>query len=392
MIREAIHGTIRIARSRSSAMGRAWLCGLVAGLLAVVPAAPAQAGTLYTQDGRLVGCVDDDTLAARPCTEAERFSLEGRVPVAAAFRNGKFDELDRLLEQWCRGTDRFADGRWKLSMFEEGLVGELEGVPNWEKNLARVQAWRQAAPGSMAGMLTEAIFWKAYAWKARGSGPRGTVTPEAMQVFGTRMVRAADAAARAAAADEDCPVAIPVLLKVATAMGAPEPMMQQIYAGAAERFPEYHAIHFAMAQHYQPQWGGSVEAYDRFAREVAASTRAFEGMGLYARLYWIVDHASGIPFGDRDPHGPSWQDLRAGFEDLMKRYPRSMHNRAEFASMACRSPDGALYRSLRDGLDAEATAGWIVSTDACDRRHAPAGGGGNAGPGMRSRTIIEKRV
>lgn len=102
---------------------------------------------------------------------------------------------------------------------------------------------------------------------------------------------------------------------------------------------------------------------------------ASEGVGLYARLYQLVDYQDGgLPFpGDADGP-PDWETLKSRYESLMRRYPSSMGIVADFASVACRSPDSLLYRSLRSRIvgnekDAYRSTGGNFQVDICDRRH-----------------------
>jgi hypothetical protein len=125
-----------------------------------------------------------------------------------------------------------------------------------------------------------------------------------------------------------------------------------------------------MARHYEPKWGGSTELYERFADQVAEQTRGFEGWGMYARLYWLVDQRRDLPFVNEESAPPHWKKLRSGYEDLVRLYPSSMHNLGKFAGVACRSNDGELYRQLRAKIDGyEQGADMLDPIDVCDRRH-----------------------
>ena len=125
-----------------------------------------------------------------------------------------------------------------------------------------------------------------------------------------------------------------------------------------------------MAKHYQPKWGGSAAQYENFANRAAEHTKDFEGMGMYARVYWLVDHNGGIPFTNDGRQAPSWRKLKAGYEDLIRLYPSSIHNLGKFAGVACRSSEGDLYRSLRTRIAGyEHSAEMVDPVDVCDRRH-----------------------
>ena len=66
-----------------------------------------------------------------------------------------------------------------------------------------------------------------------------------------------------------------------------------------------------------------------------AKTLQWEGVGMYARIYW---YASQAQFDD-DLFGKSmvdWPKMKAGFEDVISRYPDSwnINNYAKFACLA----------------------------------------------------------
>ena len=95
----------------------------------------------------------------------------------------------------------------------------------------------------------------------------------------------------------------------------------------------------------------------------------FEGRGMYARIYSLVDDESALPFDAEDPASPPWLKLKAGFDSLMEKYPSSYIHVNKFAYAACRSEDGALYRQLRSKAQLYLTGKFKEMSDVCDRRH-----------------------
>ena len=68
---------------------------------------------------------------------------------------------------------------------------------------------------------------------------------------------------------------------------------------------------------------------------------------------------------------PCWSSMKAGFEQLMKRYPKSTWNLNAFAAFACRANDGATYGALRARIGQNVIAfAWAsnYSSDVCDER------------------------
>lgn len=318
----------------------------------------------------LVTCTNMELMKQVPCSDSEMFFHEGSALVQRAINAKDFDQLDKLYEQWCTGNDRFPDGRWKLSQYGNGLSENFSAWNTWVKDLATIKMWEKIRPKSEAAQYAEAIYWRMYAWKARGSGYASSVSKEGWEIFRERLTKSKDILDTLRTTPPQCPAPYPLTLSVLTDLGASEEQLLSVYSEGTRRFPEYHNIYFSMATHYQPKWGGSVEKYDAFAKRAANQTKKFEGMGMYARLYWLVDYESGIPFYEHTAQPPEWKNLHEGYEDLMRKYPSSMHNLGKYADVVCRTSDSKLYRELRSKIDGyEQSVEMVDSVDVCDKRH-----------------------
>lgn len=304
------------------------------------------------------------------CPDTEFILYEGKLPVQHAFNQRNFEELDRFYDQWCTGKDRFPDGRWKLHVYEYAL-GEVFNIWNrWAADLEALKRWQKSRPQSDAALYAEAIYWYQYAWKARGSGYASSVSREGWELFKERLANADALLVRLDTPQAKCAAPVSTRIDVMMERGASDEELFKVYSDGIRRFPEYHQIYFSMARHYQPKWGGSPKQYDTFANHAAQATKDFEGMGMYARIYWLVDYERGIPFYEQSPNPPEWKKLHAGYEDLMRKYPNSIHNRGKYLGVACRTRDSALYRALRTQMDGyEDSATMLDSIDVCDRRH-----------------------
>lgn len=333
----------------------------------------AQSGVSMAKgaDGQMVqNCMNLKSNKPIPCSDSTLYFLQGKRPVEEAYNGRQFARLDELYEQWCTGKDRFPDGLWKLSEFEGGLAANFATWKMWDRDLVTIKAWQQASPKSAAAMYAEAIYWHHYAWKARGGGYASTVSSEGWQLFRDRLAKAEAALDAPQLAGTQCPAPDTERIELMIDQGADETRLASVYTEAVRKYPEYHPLYFSMARQYQPKWGGSAAQYETFASGVAKLTKNFEGMGMYARLYWLVDYNSGLPFRNQPQTAPYWDKLRAGFDDLMRLYPSSIHNLGKYADVACRSTDGALYRTLRTKLEGyEEETHMSDPVDVCDLRH-----------------------
>lgn len=317
-----------------------------------------------------VTCTNMELEKRVPCPDNAMRFPEGRSLVERAYHARDFSKLDSLYKQWCTGQDRFPDGLWKLSEYTTALSGLFSIWDAWGKDLQKLKAWQQANPNSSAAILAEAEYWWAYAWKARGTGYANTVSKEGWELYRERLNRSKEALSRLNASDLNCPAPYATMISVNFLLGMKEPALREIFSEAVRKFPQYHQIYFSMARTYEPKWGGSIEKYEQFANEAAERTKAFEGMGMYSRVYWLVDYNSGIPFRPETSRTPVWNKLKAGYEDLIRLYPSSLHNLGKYAGVACRTPDSKLYGNLRDKIDGyENSADMLDPVDVCDRRH-----------------------
>lgn len=303
-----------------------------------------------------------------PCQDSSLFDLEGVLVVQRFYTASDFKALDELYEKWSTGADRFPDGRWKLVMFEVGLERQFEVYKSWAEERKKIVAWQTKYPESFAAKHAEAIYWRAYAWFARGSGYSSSVAPEAWVLFKERLGFADKALESVSARADKYPAwhesAISIKLELGDRAAA-----TQIFRRGVKNAPEYHSLYFAMGRAFEPKWGGSAESFNRFALE-SMKLAKFEAEGMYTRLYWTVDVRNGVPFESRADSIPDWKRLKAGILLLMKKYPSSTHNMNHFASLACRAYDKPLYLELRTklGVFADPDGFRGATLEACDLR------------------------
>jgi hypothetical protein len=262
--------------------------------------------------------------------------------------DGSVSRAERALERALRSRRKTDDGRWQLeAMYRNfatnmGWIGDRATIP------ARLAAWRAAYPDSVHVRIAEAWYWTSEAWRERGSAPASQVPKAAWDRFHANLARARAVLDDAGPARVDNPAWHWAGLHVAFAQGVRIEHRTAMFGEAVRREPTFVAHYTEFARGLTPRWGGRLEDYRAFADAAVARTRATEGKSMYARLY---PELTTIEF-DRDPFkdlGIPWSDLRAGFEDLVARYP-SMKELGLFASYACRAGDGKTYRALQPKL------------------------------------------
>jgi hypothetical protein len=320
-------------------------------------------------DGSIqVDCYDIQAARSIACSDAE-IAVQTAGSIANAFQSRRFEQLDRQYARWCTGADRFANGRWKLESVSLGLDNAFrQGAGAFLKS---VQAWQAFEPDAELPRLAEALYWRDAAWSLRRYADAGEgASKEVMQLFDDRLRRSDAVLTRLMTSQSRCPAVDVLSLAVMIDGNAAPDKLQAAYQAAVARTPEYQAIHFAMARRFDPARGGRARDYNAFAELAANLSREFEGSGMYARLFALVDTANGIEFRESSGRPPDWGQLQASYDDLLERYPDSIELLASYASVTCRTGDSERYRRLRARLVGYAfVEGAPDPLEVCDRRH-----------------------
>lgn len=216
----------------------------------------------------------------------------------------------------------------------------------WNKN------YRRKVPGSAFAPILEALQYDAKAWRARGGGFASTVSPEGWRLFRSRSKKAWDVLQAAKASSSRLPSWYELSITIGMNAELPHEQVTAAFNEGIRKFPGYHALYFNYIRQFTPKWGGSFEeAADFINAQVAAKTNP-DGEVLYARLYWVVDQIEGGDIDFFEDSRVDWARMRNGFELMMKQFPASGWNQANFAVYACRAGDARTYRKWRKGLSA----------------------------------------
>ncbi len=283
----------------------------------------------------------------------------------------RFKDLDEVMRALCSRDTRLPDGQPEMLVFESTFSRLTSEKRDWRKIGAKLIEWRSQSRDSAAQAFAEIMYWRSYAWHGRGGNYANKVPPEAWELFHERMGKAFERLEESKALAGNCPLWHSLKLKTLIEAGAPRAKVESVYAEAVKAFPASQQIHFAMSFSMDRKWGGKPGDFDRFARRALNLSKGSEGNTIYARLFWYddCDCDEAITFGRAGD--PDWKLMKAGFEDLLQRYPDQVYNRNKFASFACRANDPATYIKLRQELgdnivDHLWQSSWNV--DVCDRR------------------------
>lgn len=258
-----------------------------------------------------------------------------------ALRKGDFAALERQATLYRTRQSRTSSGVWKLSVLHGGVdhyffVGRYDEA-TWAEKEQTAKRWIEAYPKSPSARLAYAEWLSRRAWSHRGGGYANTVRPQDWAPF-----RAGIEAARKylednkklASLDPEWYVKMEALAK---AQQWDDGRFQDLIDEAMRRYPAYYEIYFQAIEFYSPKWGGDATDIERFARMAMERTRASEGKGLYARIYW---YASQSIYDEElfDESLARWSTMRAGIDDVLKTYPDEW-NLQNFAHFACLARD-----------------------------------------------------
>jgi hypothetical protein len=286
---------------------------------------------------------------------------------------GFFEKIDTQVDKYVAAKARDVDGRPKLFLleldFEEHL--ELPGTGTDGGTRRKLEAWRKEFPASAYRPIVEAMIASASAWRARGRGYTSTVTPEGRKLFIERTHDAWRILMDNRQTSSRIPSWYARAITIGLEAGVPTAELRELFDEGIARHPGYLPIYFSYLPSFSPRWGGSFREADKFILEQVSAPTNVDGEALYARLYWLLDQVQGQDSSLFEESSLSWPRMRKGFEELMKAYPESEWNRANFASFACRAHDATAYGLLRAKV--QETQFWNaapegISLDVCDAR------------------------
>jgi hypothetical protein len=272
--------------------------------------------------------------------------------VEEAYQWGDFAELERLYATYGKaGVRSELTGLPRVEHFWMGIGrvndSSLRVSTEYYQQLDALTArWAREHPRSVLAQLLYAEALKTHAWVLRGSGYANTVSPAAWAGFRKYLDLALAQMQRAEAlADKDSSWNA-AMLSLGRALGWDKRDLLAVFEQGVAKNPDHDGLYTAMQEALLPKWGGDLETVDRFIAEAVKKTRDKRGLEMYARLYADLSYAEVHQSLFRSTRA-SWVSMKAGFEDLLKRYPHTDH-RNMYAYFACMAND---IPTLREQLD-----------------------------------------
>lgn len=249
------------------------------------------------------------------------------------FLQGDWQSLAEAIDTAREQESRFLDGTWQLPLLYR--AGESpEQVTDYRRWQATMDAWETAEPDSLARTIIEAKELTGEAWDLRGNEPASSVTEAGWAGFKAKL---ADARAKLEAvpeAERDSPQWYSVMQTVALGQGWSKSEYFELLDQGKSRWPEYHPFYFSAAHFLLPRWYGVSGEWEQFA--AAQADASPEGDQLYARIAWSQTNRYRNLF---EQTAIEWPRMKAGFQELLKRYPESNWNLNHFAKFALDARD-----------------------------------------------------
>ena len=285
-----------------------------------------------------------------------------------AINYGDDDALEKMSETLLQDKSQMPDGYWQLDCFYDTLGTFMipqyrdQQLKIWQTTYAK---WIAAYPKSRTAPIADAYVHFVIAWQDRGSGYANEVWKDAWAGFDLNMKEAQKILAASKAATGSNPRWYALMIAVKGALGAGPVKLLPLADEGLKTEPMNYSIATSMMTFLQPQWGGSPDLMEAWAKKAVELTRSTDGESLYARLYWTAEDSSRI---ERfRTYKIDWARFKKATDDLLERYP-STGNIERALKMACVSMDAdevnKRYASLAK-LAGPALRPSIVPTEYC---------------------------
>lgn len=295
-------------------------------------------------------------LIAAAWTPVRAGELEDRAAIArrvsALFQAEKFDELDRMADEFRTRESRSNSGLWKLTLFYGGLYVQHEGKVDegyFEKVENLLLKWAEQNPDSTVARIGYAATLIDHAWFYRGTGWARNVPAEAWEPFYEYVAKARLHLLEHKEVTDKDPVWYHMMLVVAKAENWPLDRFLHLVEEGTAKHPYFYEIYFRAIEYLLPKWHGDRSMIEGFANIAVEKTREREGEGMYARIYWFtsqVQYETRL-FTDSDI---IWARMSAGIDDVLARY-HDQWNINNFAHFACLARDRNKAAALLARID-----------------------------------------
>ena len=279
-------------------------------------------------------------MAAKPVDTSAAHSSDEQVVRAAiskrvdALMDGEdFAGLNKMAAEFRATKARTPSGVWKLRVFYLSVSGHIaQAQPAGEcanMSLPMLKRWVAADPSAPAPVIAQASVVLEQAWCKRHDDAWG------FDAFVTDAFEADRLLEKYKTSASIDPEYYATAEDIGFVTKPHKADFDQLLAEGIAHEPSYYGLYFSALKYYLPGAHGSMEEVDRIARLAMDKTKESDGIGTYARVYWVyVDCGCSIWQSAVD-----WQLMKRSMADVVARYPADW-NEVNFAKIACQMGDG----------------------------------------------------
>jgi len=256
--------------------------------------------------------------------------------VEAALIAGRFDDLDRLADQYRREKTRLKGGDWCLREFYAALDAPQQSDKDSQEHIDRLEQWMKLRPESITARIALSASLHRWAWVARGNGMANTVTADGWRLFDLRTKESQVVLEGSANMKTMDPQYYSEMLGVGLAQSWDEHRMHELFERGVQLEPDYHYLYTQYANYLLPKWDGHPGDASSFAKSSADKRGGDAGDMLYFQITTVlVKRGDGnFPVNELD-----WKRIQRGFSVLTAQYGATRKNQNQLAFMAYKFKD-----------------------------------------------------
>lgn len=275
--------------------------------------------------------------SAAPVSEMkaeEDFTAFGKQ-VSEALNSSDFAKLNILEAEALAGKTNLLTRNTKILTFNTAVLTAFNSDTSrdadyWLSREKKFQTWMKARPDSAIAIIGYAMALKDHAWAIRGNGFRDTVSREQWMDFHEYLEKAENTLVSNKRRASVNPAWYNMMFAVATALNWSLDDYNDLVNEAIDRFPEHISLYSNALNFMLPQWGGSFELIEQFARSAAEKTKSKYGMAAYALVYESLGGYSSPGFASAvhnlhthlfEASKADWPTLKQGLKDIIARHP-----------------------------------------------------------------------
>ena len=272
--------------------------------------------------------------------------------VITLFVNENYNEIDKIAEYYRTSQERTSSGLWKLTIFYSGIgkaiKSSFESEDGIENTMKKIEEWIESSSNSPTSHIAKGMLLNYYAWSYRGTSRAKDVPKDAWEPFYKNLEIAKDYMLKVrnyAAIDPHWYVWTAFIMK---ALNEDKEVFLKIVNEGLNISPYYYQLYFEAIDYLAPKWHGNRKLIEEFANEAVERTKAEEGMGMYARIYWYASQTQYNEnlFLDSDV---VWNKMRIGIFDVLEKYSDDW-NLQNFTKFSCMARDKETINVLAEKI------------------------------------------